>query len=524
MSMRPAGSAAALAAAVLVLVVLLSAKPARADPGRFAAAPLTSTVRPAAPLTSTVRPDSLGGVLGGVASTVLSPVEAGAGALAGVGLSALSSWILSSAQSALQQTAGIISQVTAPHLQSAWFSRTYWRVAALGAMLTVPFLLAAAIQALLHADLPLLLRAVFGHLPAALLGVGLAAPLTMLLLAATDQMAAAVSAVGAGGGTRFLEQAAVSAGGLSAATDSPFLAVAVGLMIIAAGLALSLELLVREAAVYLVVLMLPLAFAAFVWPARRVWAVRMIELLIALILSKFVIVAVMSLAGAAYGASGPAGVSRLLTAGALVLLSVFAPWALMRILPFTEVAASAGGMLRAELPRSLATGGAPVQMAAQAVTEGPQALIARLAGIDRRGAGADRDPGHATPRLPPAAAHTSGAAAAHTSGAAAARETREEPMAAGPEGPSAGPGASGGGTSAGAPAPPSPPSSPGNARRQRIPGMEPMWQLDNESWEMTLGREGVEGPPPWEDALRPAPEDRPGPEDRPAPEDEERPS
>ncbi len=59
--------------------------------------------------------------------------------------------------------------------------------------------------------------------------------------------------------------------------------------------------LIREAAVYVVVLMLPLAFAAFVWPARRIWAIRAVELLIALILSKFAVVAVLSLAGAAYG-------------------------------------------------------------------------------------------------------------------------------------------------------------------------------------------------------------------------------
>ena len=59
----------------------------------------------------------------------------------------------------------------------------------------------------------------------------------------------------------------------------------------------------REAAVYVVVLMLPLAFAALVWPARRIWAVRAVELLVALILSKFAIVAVLSLGGAAISAS-----------------------------------------------------------------------------------------------------------------------------------------------------------------------------------------------------------------------------
>jgi hypothetical protein len=118
-----------------------------------------------------------------------------------------------------------------------------------------------------------------------------------------------------------------------------------------AALGLALELLVRAAAVYVVVLMLPLAFAAMVWPARRVWATRMVELLVSLILSKFVIVAVLSLAAAAFASSGT-GISQLLTAMALLVLSTFAPWTLMRILPFTEVAAGAAGLLRHELPQA----------------------------------------------------------------------------------------------------------------------------------------------------------------------------
>ena len=54
----------------------------------------------------------------------------------------------------------------------------------------------------------LLARAAFGYLPLSVLGVSLAAPLTMLLLAATDQMSAVVSASAATGGARFLDHAA----------------------------------------------------------------------------------------------------------------------------------------------------------------------------------------------------------------------------------------------------------------------------------------------------------------------------
>ena len=100
---------------------------------------------------------------------------------------------------------------------------------------------------------------------------------------------------------------AVVIAGLTAFTRSPFLAFFVGLFTIGAAFALWIELLMREAAVYVIVLMLPLAFAAMVWPARRIWAIRAVELLVALILSKFAIVAVLSLGGAAISAGSAAG-------------------------------------------------------------------------------------------------------------------------------------------------------------------------------------------------------------------------
>jgi hypothetical protein len=132
--------------------------------------------------------------------------------------------------------------------------------------------------------------------------------------------------------------------------------------------------------------MLPLAFAAMVWPARRIWTVRITELLVSLILSKFVIVAVLTLAGAAFAGGAP-GVSELLVAMALLLLSVFAPWTLLRILPFTELAASAAGSIRREVPAAAdpaqsmmgaargfgdAAGALPGRLRQQAADAGPE--------------------------------------------------------------------------------------------------------------------------------------------------------
>jgi hypothetical protein len=272
----------------------------------------------------------------------------GTRAAALIGLAAVGAWVLGGARSALRDTAAVLDKTTRPQLTSTWFSATYWRMAGIAALLTLPFLFAAAVQALMRSDLALLVRASFGYLPLSLLAVSIAAPLTMLLLAASDEISAAVSAAAGGAGTRFLAQLGLVSGTLSILSHSPFVAFFVGLLTVSAAVLLWVEMLMREAAVYIVVLMLPLAFAAFVWPARRVWAIRVVEVLVALILSKFAIVAVLALGGAALGQRGSGGVAGMLAGLVLVVLAAAAPWALVRLLPMTELASAAAGQLRGE--------------------------------------------------------------------------------------------------------------------------------------------------------------------------------
>jgi hypothetical protein len=266
-----------------------------------------------------------------------------------VGLAAIGAWVLGGAKFAMHETAKVLAQTTSPQLRSTWFSSTYWRMAAIASVLTLPFLCAAAVQALIRSELGLLGRAAFGYLPLAMLCVGIAAPVTMLLLVASDQLSAIVSSAAGNAGIDFLTHTGTVVGLLTIITGSPFIAFLVGLFTAAAALTLWLELLLREAAVYVIVLTLPLAFAALVWPARRIWAVRAVELLVALILSKFAIVAVLSLGGAALGTSfGSHSITGALAGGALVLLAAFAPWALLRLLPLAELASGAAGSLRRE--------------------------------------------------------------------------------------------------------------------------------------------------------------------------------
>ncbi|MGH2914809.1 MAG: hypothetical protein ACRDMX_07465, partial [Solirubrobacteraceae bacterium] len=271
---------------------------------------------------------------------------------------------------------------TRPDLLAAWFTGPYWRMAAIAALLTLPFLFAAAIQALIRGDLGLLARAAFGWLPLGMLAIGVAAPLTMLLLAASDEMSALVSAAG---GTHLLGLAAGAGTFASLATHTPFAAFLIGLLAAGAALTLWIELLVREAAVYVVVLMLPLLFAAMVWPARRIWAARAVELLVALVLAKFAIVAVLSLGAEAVGHGLWSGLQAELAGGTLVLLACFCPWALMRLLPLAELAGAAVGGLSGHGAHAARGVAKSTHAATVGVEQSAPDIVRRLAALSRDG-------------------------------------------------------------------------------------------------------------------------------------------
>lgn len=297
----------------------------------------------------------LSGNPGGALTDVFGSSGAGRAVAAAAGLAAIVAWVTGGARSALQATAHVIATSSRPNLLSTWFSGAYWRVAAVSALLTLPFLFAAAVQALLRSDITLLVRAAFGYLPVGMLAVGVGAPMTMLLLGASDEMSGIVASASGHADGSFLAHAGIAVGAVGGAAISPFVACFVGLMTVAAAVTLWLELLIREAAVYVIVLMLPLFFAALVWPARRVWAVRAVELLVALILSKFAIVAVLSLGGAALDHAAAVSVTSLLAGLTLVLLAAFSPWAMLRLLPLHEMASAAAGGLRTSSLQPLLT-------------------------------------------------------------------------------------------------------------------------------------------------------------------------
>lgn len=266
--------------------------------------------------------------------------------LAGLGnavLSAFSSWIITGTVALLRSLSDAVTATTTPDF-GAGFSAELAEVGRIGAALAVPFLILAAIQAIVRQDLAGLLRAAFVRLPVAFLVGGAATELVSLLLGLTDECCNAIVG-GDGASTRGLVSGLIGSlvgKGPHGALMSGFAGVVLALAATAVALVVWLELTVRAAAITVATLFLPLALAGLVWHATAHWARRLAETLAALVLSKLVIVAVLVLAARTMGSAPQGGPSATFLQGvALLLLAALSPFSLLRLLPMVEATGAA---------------------------------------------------------------------------------------------------------------------------------------------------------------------------------------
>ena len=299
----------------------------------------------------------------------LAPVCHAAGSLTGVISSAASqvvgfsvdsvldgiaSWVSSGAVWLLGQVGSFLSSTTSVDLGAAWFTGHYRTMAGLAGVMVLPLLLAGVIQAIHRQSGTMLARSVLINVPLALLLTAVAVQLVQLGLSLTDAMSSAVAqGTGVDSGHLFdsvIKALGSPAGAAASAVASPaspptFIVLLGGLAVVVGAFLLWVELLVRAAAVYVAVLFLPLALASLAWPAIAHWCRRLVDTLVALVLGKFVIVAVLSLgvSAMASGAGGSAGggtnFTWVLAGAAMLALAAASPWALFRLLPFVEAGA-----------------------------------------------------------------------------------------------------------------------------------------------------------------------------------------
>jgi hypothetical protein len=197
-------------------------------------------------------------------------------------------------------------------------------------------------KAIFAQDFGRLIRTVCVHLPCALLLTFMAVTLTQLALRVTDEMTALVLS-GTADDTRDAFQALGQVFAASSPSPlAPFVLFLGAIFTSLFALLVWLELVMREAAVYVALAFLPLTLAALIWEKTAHWARRLAEWLLAIVLAKFTIAVAFALAASAIteSADGAAGLSVVVAGSGVLLIAGLTPWALLRILPFAEAAAS----------------------------------------------------------------------------------------------------------------------------------------------------------------------------------------
>ena len=282
-------------------------------------------------------------VVEGVGGAAGDAVGAGVSVVGDAAMDGLTSWVAGGASWLVGRVGQMLDRSTRPSLGSTWFTRQYRAMIELAVALAIVVLLCAVIQATLRQDIAMLLRVAFVALPLAMCLCFAGVTLVEIALGVTDWMTAEVlSNFEADSREFFKDVSGVLAPSALVGGPLPgFLLFLSAIFLAVMTFVVWLELIMREAAIYVAVAFLPLSFAAMIWQRTAHWCRRLVDGLLAIILSKFVIAGAIALAASALGNArgGDGGWTSLLAGTAVMLVAALAPWVLLRIIPFAETAA-----------------------------------------------------------------------------------------------------------------------------------------------------------------------------------------
>jgi hypothetical protein len=354
------------------LAVLVAAGLALADPQGAAALPPsvgvpvahTSRVSAAEPSAQAaasckVHLPVVGPVVDQLTGGVCSAASGAGGAVAGLAgeaanavgngiLDLLANWMIGAATQVTTFVARAMAQTSTPQLESPWFEAQFAPMADLGAALGLLVALVALASAAIRRS-PHALAATLAGIARAGIGTGLVVALTVIGLQVADQISAAVVSDSPHAFWGAVAHAWGSSG--FGGFGSSALAMLIALVEVFAAVFVWLELIVRDAAIYVAVLLFPVGLAAAIWPALSAWPARLGRLLLLFVILKPLTLIVLSLAGSAaaaglsFGSGVPGSVGTILAAVVIYALAAFAPWALMYLLAAdAESAHTASGL------------------------------------------------------------------------------------------------------------------------------------------------------------------------------------
>ena len=301
--------------------------------------------------------DKVAGFVGGAAAQGFEMIIGG-----------LTAWMLDAVVWVVGGVFNFFLDATDPNVQADWFihgTGPYATTVGIGAVLLVGFVLIGITQGVLAGDVAGMLRRVTFELPMAVVGMVGLVTVTQALVTLTDQLSKGLLDH-FGEDVQAFTSAVGSLASLTGGTATAFVVFLLALISVLAGIVLVAELVVRASLIYIVVALAPLIFAAQLWPALRGAGRKLLELLVALIVSKLVVAVALAIAAAAAVGVGSGGevtslpppevmaqnpggsvtqaVGILLTAAAAFGVAAFSPLLVARLLPLTEAAVVASGI------------------------------------------------------------------------------------------------------------------------------------------------------------------------------------
>ena len=314
--------------------------------------------------------------------------------------SALGGAFVSAAQAVSETAFAALEMTTRVDLTATWFTRNLAVMAAVTLPAVVALFVLQVISSVLRREPGGLGRAVVG-VAKAILGSTLAIAVTHLGLLATDEICAFIAA-SAGTSVRGAAQRFFELTWLAGPQAGPVLQILLGIAVIIGSLLLWAVLLFRKAAVLLVAVFAPIAFAGAAWDQTRIWTRRWIEVMTALVFCKVVIVVVFVVGISAFGSDGttstregsgsqPAAtsLSDLLVGLILLSIAVFAPWLTWRFVHWSgiEAGTAVGGAVAASpIPNAVRSSVSQARYMAQSAAT--TAMLGGAGGVLRGGAAA----------------------------------------------------------------------------------------------------------------------------------------
>jgi hypothetical protein len=374
-------------------------------------------------------PDLCTGPLDPVCTAATGVVDAAGSAVSESILGGLGAAFVTAAEQVSSAALTVLDATTAVDTSASWLRANVAVLAAVTLPAVVGLFVLQVLTSVLRREPGGLARAVIG-VAKAVLGAGFAVVVTQSALLATDQVCQAIAAAS---GLTVRDAAArfVDLTWLAGPSSGPVLQLVLGGTLIVGFLLLWGVLLFRKAALILVIVFAPVAFAGLAWDQTRVWARRWIEIVAALVLSKVVIVVVFVVGASAFSGTGPdagtgsapasetsGSLSDLLAGLLLLSIAVLAPWLTWRFVHWTGMEAASvmhGAVAAGPIPRTARAAGNQARFAAQSVATGmvlgpggaAAGAGARAATVAAAGA-ASPSSGPVAPRRPAASAAGAG--------------------------------------------------------------------------------------------------------------------